>query len=67
MKEEKEKNRKKDWRKDHLQEKKEKNRKNNLGGSYKFRLLKSIVNLKLEVIKLKIEKRNNCLTFPSVA
>ena len=40
MKEEKEKNRKKDWRKDHLQEKKEKNRKNNLGGSYKFKIAK---------------------------
>lgn len=40
MKEEKDKNNKKDWRKGHIQDKKQKNKKNNLGRSYKFKIAK---------------------------
>ncbi|MGY8950091.1 MAG: hypothetical protein ACKVIV_08645 [Flavobacteriales bacterium] len=57
MKEEKEKNRKKDWRKDHLQEKKEKNRKNNLGGSYKFKIAKKYSKPKTRGDKTKNRKK----------
>ena len=40
MKEQKDKNNKKEWTKGHLQEKKNKNKKKNLGGSYKFKIAK---------------------------
>ena len=54
MKEEKEKNRKKDWRKDHL---KEKNKKNNLGGSYKFKIAKKYSKPKTRGDKIKNRKK----------
>ena len=53
MKEEKDKNKKSNWRLDHLQEKKEKNKKNNLGGSYKFKIAKKYSKPKTKGDKIK--------------
>ena len=57
MKEEKDKNNKKDWRKGHIQEKIQKNNKNNLGGSYKFKIAKKYSKPKTRGDKIKNRKR----------
>jgi len=57
MKEEKDKNNKKDWRKGHIQDKKQKNKKNNLGGSYKFKIAKKYSKPKTRGDKIKNRKR----------
>ena len=57
MKEEKDKNNKKDWRKGHIQEKKQKNKKNNLGGSYMFKIAKKYSKPKTRGDKIKNRKK----------